>query len=82
MDNWNKLNDRQKASLISLGYNAGPYFISARDYGKEIKNAIENDNMELAANIIKKGPTTGASSGKYYGSLQRRRDEESKIFLS
>ncbi len=82
MDNWNKLNDRQKASLISLGYNAGPYFISARDYGKEIKNAIENDNMELAANIIKKGPTTGAGSGKYYGSLQRRRDEESKIFLS
>lgn len=82
MDNWNKLNDRQKASLISLGYNTGPYFISARDFGKEIKNAIENDNMELAANIIKKGPTTGASSGKYYGSLQRRRDEESKIFLS
>jgi murein DD-endopeptidase MepM/ murein hydrolase activator NlpD/GH24 family phage-related lysozyme (muramidase) len=82
MDDWNKLNDRQKASLVSLGYNAGPYFITARGYGKEIKNAIQNDNMELAADLIKRGPTTGASSGKYYGGLQRRRNEESMIFLS
>jgi|Laugresu1bdmlbsd_1035121.scaffolds.fasta_scaffold00692_9 murein DD-endopeptidase MepM/ murein hydrolase activator NlpD/GH24 family phage-related lysozyme (muramidase) len=82
LDNWNKLNDRQKASLISLGYNAGPYFISARSYGKEIKYAIENGNMELAAQYIEKGPTTGAGSGSHYSGLQRRRSEESKIFLS
>lgn len=82
MDNWNKLNDKQKASLISLGYNAGPYFISARTYGKEIKNAIENNNMELAAQFIERGPTTGAGSGQFYSGLQRRRSEESKIFLA
>ena len=82
MDNWNKLNDRQKASLVSLGYNAGPYFITAREYGKNIKNAIENDDMELAASYIQRGPTTGAVSGKTYGGLQRRRKEESQIFLA
>lgn len=82
MDNWGKLNDRQKASLVSLGYNAGPYFITARSYGKDIKSAIQNNDMELAARYIEKGPTTGAVSGQYYGGLQRRRSEESKIFLS
>jgi GH24 family phage-related lysozyme (muramidase) len=82
MGNWNKLNDRQKAALVSLGYNAGPYFISAREYGKKIKSAIENDDMELASDLIKNGPTTGASTGKFYGGLQRRRNEEAQIFLS
>lgn len=82
MDNWNKLNDRQKASLVSLGYNAGPYFITAREYGKNIKNAIENDDMELAASYIQRGPTTGAVSGKNYSGLERRRNEESQIFLA
>lgn len=82
MDNWNKLNDRQKASLVSLGYNAGPYFISARDYGRKIKYAIENDDMELASNLIKSGPTTGSNSGKFYSGLQRRRNEEAQVFLS
>ena len=82
MDNWNKLNDKQKASLVSLGYNAGPYFITAREYGKNIKDAIKNDDMELAAAYIQGGPTTGAVSGKYYGGLQRRRNEESQIFLA
>jgi len=82
MDNWNKLNDRQKASLVSLGYNAGPYFITAREYGKNIKNAIENDDMELAASYIQRGPTTGAVSGKSYSGLERRRNEESQIFLA
>jgi len=82
MDNWNKLNDKQKASLVSLGYNAGPYFITARGYGKNIKDAIKNDDMELAAAYIQGGPTTGAVSGKYYGGLQRRRNEESQIFLA
>jgi GH24 family phage-related lysozyme (muramidase) len=82
MSNWNKLNDKQKASLVSLGYNAGPYFITAREYGKNIKNAIENDDMELAASYIQRGPTTGAVSGKNYSGLERRRKEESQIFLA
>jgi murein DD-endopeptidase MepM/ murein hydrolase activator NlpD/GH24 family phage-related lysozyme (muramidase) len=80
--NWNKLNDRQKASLVSLGYNAGPYYITARGYGKQIKNAIQNDDMELAASYIEKGPTTGAGSGKVYSGLEKRRKEEAQIFLA
>ena len=82
LSNWEKLNDKQKAALISLGYNAGPYFITARDYGKKIKDAIENGDMEAAAAHISQGPTTGAKTGINYSSLDRRRDFESKLFLS
>jgi GH24 family phage-related lysozyme (muramidase) len=82
LENWNKLNDNQKASLVSLGYNAGPYFLTAREYGRKIKTAIENDDMDLAAEYIKSGPTTGASSGRVYTGLYKRRKEESDIFMS
>lgn len=81
-ENWNKLNDRQKASLISFGYNVGPYFISAREYGKKIKQAIENNDMETVAKIIGQGPTTGAGTGKVYSGLYKRRKEEADIFMS
>ena len=80
--NWEKLNDQQKASLVSLGYNAGPYYLTAREYGKNIKNAIENGDMEEAAAYIAQGPTTGASSGRVYSGLARRRAFESEVFLS
>jgi GH24 family phage-related lysozyme (muramidase) len=82
LSNWEKLNDKQKAALISLGYNAGPYFITARDYGQKIKDAIEEGDMEAAAAYISQGPTTGAKTGKNYSALERRRDYESKVFLS
>lgn len=81
-ENWSKLNDKQKASLVSLGYNAGPYFLTARDYGKNIKKSIESGDMEAAATYIAQGPTTGAGSGKYYSQLQKRRKEEAQLFLS
>lgn len=80
--NWEKLNDKQKAALVSLGYNAGPYFINTRDYGRNIKKAIENGDMELAADYISKGPTRGSRSGKVYSGLQKRRKEEAQLFLS
>ena len=82
MSNWEKLNDQQKASLVSLGYNAGPYYLTAREYGKNIKRAIENGDMEAAAAYIAQGPTTGASSGRVYSGLARRRAFESEVFLS
>jgi GH24 family phage-related lysozyme (muramidase) len=82
LGNWDKLNDKQKAALISLGYNAGPYFITARDYGQKIKDSIEDGDMESAAAYISQGPTTGAKTGKSYSGLERRRDYESKVFLS
>lgn len=81
-ENWEKLNDMQKAALVSHGYNVGPYFIGAKDYGRNIKKAIENGDMELAADYIGKGPTTGSRSGKVYSSLQKRRKEEAQLFLS
>ena len=80
--NWEKLNDNQKASLMSFSYNVGPYFITARDYGQKIKDAINDGNMEAAAAYISQGPTTGAKTGIDYSSLNRRRDFESKVFLS
>ena len=81
-NNWEKLNDQQKASLVSLGYNAGPYYLTAREYGKNIKNAIENGDMEEAAAYIAQGPTTGASTGRAYSGLAKRRAFESEVFLS
>ena len=80
--NWEKLNDKQKASLVSLGYNVGPYFLTARDFGKNIKQAIENGDMEAAAAYINDGPKTGASSGRVYAGLAKRRGIESELFLS
>ena len=80
--NWDKLNDKQKAALVSLGYNVGPFFINSREYGRKIKEAIQNDDMKTAAEYIEKGPVTGSSSGKVYSALVRRRKEESNIFLS
>jgi len=82
LDNWEKLNDKQKASLISFSYNVGPYFITARDYGQKIKDAIDDGDMEAAAAYISQGPTTGAKTGINYSSLDRRRDYESTLFLS
>lgn len=79
-ENWEKLNDKQKASLVSLGYNAGPYFVNARDYGKRIKNAISNNDMNAASAAIASGPTSGG--GKFYQGLADRRKEESQIFLA
>jgi GH24 family phage-related lysozyme (muramidase) len=81
-ENWNKLNDKQKAALISLGYNAGPYFVTAREYGRKIKKAIQDGDMELAATYIQNGPTTGSGSGRVYAGLQKRRREESDIFMA
>lgn len=80
--NWDKLNDRQKASLVSLGYNVGPGYITKRGYGKKISKAIEDGKFEEAAIEIKNGPTTGAGSGKVYPGLVKRRQEESDLFLA
>lgn len=80
--NWKKLNDRQKAALVSMGYNVGPHFLTVKNYGKKIKSAIELGDMETAAQNIEKGPTTGAVSGKSYAGLKRRRKEEAAVFLS
>jgi len=80
-EHWNKLNDRQKAALVSLGYNVGPYFINKRDYGKRIKQAIINNDFEAASREIANGPKGGIRSG-FLAGLARRRKEESDLFLA
>lgn len=79
-ENWKKLNDTQKAALVSLSYNAGAYFIQAREYGKRIKSYISQNNFAAAAREIANGPKTGAKTGKVYPALQRRRQIEAEVF--
>jgi GH24 family phage-related lysozyme (muramidase) len=67
---------------LSFAYNAGPYVFTAREYGKNIKNAIENGDMEAAAAYISQGPTTGSKTGQYYPGLSKRREFEAKLFLN
>ena len=79
--NWDKCNDKQKAALISLAYNAGSGF-PTKSYGKMIVSGIESGNFTAAAQGILNGPTTGASTGKVYPALVKRRQLESQLFLS
>jgi len=81
-ENWNKLNDNQRAALTSLGYNAGAAFISKRGYGRKIKYYIEAGNLDAAGDVIySQGPKSGARSG-YLPALEKRRKEESNLFNS
>jgi len=74
--NWDKLNDKQKASLVSYAYNAG----SLRD---NLVSAIKsNTSNQIVANAIIAGPVTGAQSGKVYPVLVQRRKEEAALYLS
>jgi GH24 family phage-related lysozyme (muramidase) len=74
-EDFNKLNDRQKAALISFVYNVG----SLR---QGIAQAVRSGNYTLAAEGILNGPVTGAKTGKIYPGLVRRRKEEASLFLS
>lgn len=77
---WSRLNDTQKAALVSFGYNVGAGFITAREYGKRIKSYISQNNFAAAAREIANGPKTGAKTGKVYPALQRRRQKEAEVF--
>ena len=76
---WEKLNAYQKAALVSLGYNVGQYYITARGYGKRIKEAIVDGNMPKAAQEILNGPAT--ASGRLLRPLKERRKEEAQLFM-
>ena len=74
--NWNRLNDKQKAALVSYAYNAG----SLRN---NVVSAIQsNTSNQIVANAIINGPVTGAQSGKIYPALVERRKEEATLYLS
>jgi GH24 family phage-related lysozyme (muramidase) len=77
--NWDKLNDNQKAALMSMSYNCGAYFVR-KNYGRAIKDAITNSDYERAAQIIANGsPNRGKITGV---SLNERRALEAALFLS
>jgi GH24 family phage-related lysozyme (muramidase) len=77
--NWDKLNNHQKAALVSLAYNAGKYIYTAREYGKKIVKALKKGDYQEAAQGILDGPKT--AGGEYLASLARRRKEEAQLFL-
>jgi len=76
---WDKLTGNQKAALTSLGYNCGAGYIGGRPYGKRIKQAIIDGEMEKAANEILNGPQK--ADGKVLSGLVKRRKEEASLFL-
>jgi GH24 family phage-related lysozyme (muramidase) len=74
---FDSLNNKQKAALISFCYNCGS--LSARG-GSAILAGIRAKNVTTAANGLINGPTTGAGSGKVYPGLVRRRNAEAKLY--
>jgi GH24 family phage-related lysozyme (muramidase) len=73
--NWNSLNDKQKASLVSFTYNAG-------SLTESVVTAIKSNTGSTAvASAITLGPKTGKVSG-YIKALETRRKEEATLYLS
>lgn len=76
---WDKLGKYQKAALVSLGYNVGAYYITSREYGKNIKKAILKGDYKAAAKEILNGPRS--AKGVVLSGLVTRRKEEAQLFL-
>jgi GH24 family phage-related lysozyme (muramidase) len=72
--NFDKLNDNQKAALISFAYNVGSITSS-------IATAIKQGKLEEVATLIQNGPRTGQQSGVLKG-LILRREQEAALFLT
>lgn len=74
---WNKLNDSQKAALVSYTYNTGPGgFKGLLDRG--LKEAILANDTEKAAKLIETGIRTAGK--KVLPGLVARRKEEADLF--
>jgi GH24 family phage-related lysozyme (muramidase) len=69
---WDKLNNVQKAGLISFAYNCGRLY-DAR------AAAIRAGNYVEAANRTLNGPIIGSETGDVYAGLVRRRSEEAAM---
>jgi GH24 family phage-related lysozyme (muramidase)/LAS superfamily LD-carboxypeptidase LdcB len=72
--NWDKLNDNQKAAIMSYSYNSGAGTLKKRG----IVESITKNNFKQAASQIAAGPIT--SDGKVLPGLVSRRKTEAKIF--
>ena len=69
-----KLNNNQKAAILSYSYNAGPGAL--KTWG--ITAAIKSGNYAAAASDISRGPIT--SKGVTLEGLIRRRKKEATLF--
>jgi GH24 family phage-related lysozyme (muramidase) len=76
---WNELNDRQRAGLVSFVYNCGSF-----KFATSIPKAIKAKDYIAAANGILNGAITGKNTTtgvtETYEGLIRRRAEEAGIF--
>jgi GH24 family phage-related lysozyme (muramidase) len=77
LNNWNKLNDRQRAALVSYAYNAGPGALSTWNITKAI---LANAPASQIAQFIGTGPVT--SKGVVVPGLVTRRALEAKLYSS
>ena len=71
---FDKLNNVQRAGLITYVYNAG-------SISEEIAAAIRAGNYVEAANRMLYGPITGSETGDVYAGLIRRRAEEAVFMI-
>jgi GH24 family phage-related lysozyme (muramidase) len=76
-NNWDRLNDRQRAALVSYAYNAGPGALSTWNITKAI---LSNAPASQIAQFIGTGPVT--AKGVVVNGLVTRRALEAKLFLS
>lgn len=74
---WSKLNESQKAALVSYTYNTGPGGLKGL-LSRGLKEAILADNIEKAAKLIETGIKTAGK--KVLPGLVARRKEEADLF--
>ncbi len=72
-EDFNALNNKQKAALLSFVYNCGSLRAG-------IAASVRNKDYAGAANGLLNGPTRGAKTGQLYPGLVRRRKEEATLF--
>ena len=53
--NWKKMSDKQRASLLSMGYNAPNFLSSSKTFAPKLRGAIQQGDMETAADNLEWG---------------------------
>lgn len=80
-DTWDKLNDQQKAALISYAYNTGPG--GMEELAKKIRIAINSGDMSTASELIANGRHKSRNNKgalENDSGLQQRRTDEAALF--
>lgn len=82
--NWNKMNENQKAALISFSYNAGQNFYGSKGY-ETITKALSNEStwkdVPTALNLYNKGLNIKTGKKEVQPGLVKRRKNEGAIWL-